>query len=216
LINGNRKMAFAIISSLTSYLKSITILNLYLGAFLAALIETIFPPIPSEIVMPLAGYLASSGNYGYPGMFLVIISATIGATIGAFIIYYVSKKLGRFLILKYGRYFFVSEEKLSAAERWFKKYGSSAVFFGRMAPGVRELISIPAGFSNMNFNKFAVYTFLGTLLWTSFLVSLGFFFGVYIEKWNLSGIFDKIAILLILVIIAYIIFKYLIKKFRRK
>ena len=208
-------MVFAFVSQITEFLNSLIASNLYLGAFLAALIETIFPPIPSEIVMPLAGYLASQGHYGFAGLILVSICATLGATLGAIIIYFVSFKLGRLFVLKHGKYFLINEEKISAAERWFDKYGSKAVFFGRMAPGIRELISIPAGFSKMNFNKFATYTFVGTLIWTSFLVDLGFFFHVYIEKFNLSSIFNKIAILVILTIFAYCVFRYLVKKYRK-
>ena len=209
-------MELNIFLNLTEYLKSLIILNLYLGAGLAALIETIFPPIPSEVVMPLAGYLASISGRGYAGLLFVVISATLGATLGAVLIYYLSLKLGRFFVVRYGKYFFVTEEKISASEKWFEKYGGKAVFFGRMAPGIRELISIPAGFSKMNFRKFIVYTSLGTFIWTLFLVSLGFFFGVYLEKFNLSGIFEEIAILILLTILAYFVFKYLVKKFRKE
>ena len=209
-------MIFEIVSNITEYLKFLITFNLYGGAFLAALIETIFPPIPSEIVMPLAGYLASLGGYGYSGLLIVVLSATLGAVLGAIIIYYVSLRLGRLFILKYGKYCFVDDEKLSAAERWFERYGAKAVFFGRMAPGIRELISVPAGFSKMNFKKFLIYTFLGSFIWTAFLVSLGFFLGVYMESFNLSSILNKIAFVVILTIICYIIFKYLVKKFSKK
>jgi len=209
-------MVFEIVSNITGYLKFLITFNLYGGAFLAALIETIFPPIPSEIVMPLAGYLASLSGYGYSGLLIVVLSATLGAVLGAIIIYYVSLKLGRIFILKCGKYFFVDEKKLSAAEKWFEKHGAKAVFFGRMAPGIRELISVPAGFSKMNFKKFLIYTFLGSFIWTAFLVSLGFFLGVYAESFNLSSILNKIAIVIILTIVCYIIFKYLVKKSSKK
>lgn len=205
-----------VISGITEYLKLLIGINLYGGAFLAALIETIFPPIPSEVVMPLAGYLASLSNYGYLGLLIVILCATLGATIGAVVIYYASLRLGRFFILKYGKYFLINEENLSAAERWFEKYGAKAVFFGRMAPGIRELVSVPAGFSKMDFKKFLFYTVLGTFIWTAFLVSLGFFLGVYVEKLNLSGTFGKIGIFLIAIIFIYFIIKFLAKKFERK
>ncbi|MDP3026517.1 MAG: DedA family protein [Nanoarchaeota archaeon] len=205
-----------IISGITEYLKLIIGANLYFGAFLAALIETIFPPIPSEVVMPLAGYLASLGNYGYLGLLIVTLCSTLGATIGAIIIYYASLKLGRFFILKYGKYFLINEENLSSAERWFEKYGAKAVFFGRMAPGIRELVSIPAGFSKMDFKKFLFYTLLGTFIWTALLVSLGFFLGVYVEKLNLSGIFGKIGIFLIAIILIYFIIRFLAKKFEKE
>ena len=209
-------MVFEIFSRITDYLKFLITFNLYGGAFLAALIETIFPPIPSEIVMPLAGYLASIGNYSYMGLLIVALSATLGAVVGAVIIYYVSLKLGRLFVLKCGKYCFVDEKKLSAAENWFERYGARAVFFGRMAPGIRELISVPAGFSKMNFKKFLLYTFLGSFIWTAFLVSLGFFLGVYVESLNLSSILNKIAIIVILVIVCYSVFRILVKKFSKK
>jgi membrane protein DedA with SNARE-associated domain len=203
-------------SSLTEYLKTLITLNLYGGAFLAALIETIFPPIPSEIVMPLAGYLASLGNYGYLGLILVSVFATLGATLGAVIIYFVSLKLGRLFIIKYGKYLLITESSLSSAEKWFGKYGSKAVFFGRMAPGIRELVSIPAGISKMKFEKFLFYTFLGSFIWTTVLVSLGYFLGVYVESLNLSGIFSKIGIFLLAIIIIYFVIKLVAKRFEKK
>lgn len=204
-------MELSIFSGLTESLKVLITSHLYLGTFLATLIETIFPPIPSEIIMPLAGYLASLSNFGYIGLILVSIFATLGATLGAVIIYYVSLKLGRLVILKYGKYFLIREGNLFEAEKWFEKYGTKAVFFGRMAPGVRELISIPAGLSKMNQKNFLIYTTLGSFIWTTFLVSLGYFFGVYVEKLNLSGIFGKIGIFLIMFIVVYFAI-HLIKK----
>jgi len=208
-------MDLAIFSGLTEYLEALITLNLYGGAFLAALLETIFPPIPSEIIMPLAGYLASLSDYGYLGLLIVTLSATLGATLGAILIYYVSLKLGRRVILKWGKYVFISEENLSASEKWFEKYGKKAVFFGRMAPVIRELISIPAGLSKMDFWKFLFYTLLGTFIWTLFLVSIGFFFGLYLDSLNLSGIFGKTGVFIIIIIVAYILVKILIKKFKK-
>ncbi len=209
-------MELSIFSGLTEYLKALITLNLYGGAFLAAFLETIFPPIPSEIVMPLAGYLASLSDYGYTGLLIVTLSATLGATLGAIIIYYVSLKLGRRLILRYGKYVFISEENLSASEKWFGKYGKKAVFFGRMAPVIRELISIPAGLAKMDFWKFLFYTLLGTFIWTLLLVSLGFFFGLYLDSLNLSGIFGKTGVFIIIIIAVYLFVKVIVPKFKKK
>jgi membrane protein DedA with SNARE-associated domain len=208
-------MDLAIFSGLTESLTALININLYGGAFLAAFLETVFPPIPSEIIMPLAGYLASLSNYGYLGLLIVALSATLGASLGAILIYYVSLKLGRRFVLKYGKYVFISEENLSASERWFEKYGKKAVFFGRMAPVVRELISIPAGLSKMNFKKFLFYTLIGTFIWTIFLVSIGFFFGIYLDSLNLPGIFGKTGVFIIVTIVAYIIFKLIMGKFKK-
>ncbi|OGJ18885.1 hypothetical protein A3K73_07170 [Candidatus Pacearchaeota archaeon RBG_13_36_9] len=210
-------MDFTIFSGLTEYLKVLITFNLYIGAFLAALIETIlFSLVPGEVVMPLAGYLASLNNYGYIGLLGVTLCATLGATIGAALIYYISLKLGRLVILKYGKYFFITEEKLSSAEKWFEKYGTKAVFFGRMAPAIRELVSIPAGFSKMDFKKYIFYTFLGTFIWTLFLISLGFFLGAYVETLNLSGIFEKTGVFIIAVIAVYIFLKIIFPRLKKK
>lgn len=210
-------MGIEIFLSMTEYLEALIVSHLYLGTFLAALIETVlFSLIPGEVIMPLAGYLASLNDYGYLGLLGVTLCATLGAAIGAVVIYYISLKLGRFFILKYGKYFFVNERNLSVAEKWFEKHGTKAVFFGRMAPAIRELVSIPAGFSKMGFKKFIIYTLMGTFIWTAFLVSLGFFLGAYVETLNLSGIFGKIGIFLILIIFIYIIFRILSKRFENK
>jgi membrane protein DedA with SNARE-associated domain len=184
----------------------------YLGAFAGMLIETVFPPIPSELIMPFAGYLASIADLGYVGLTGMIIAGTLGATLGAIIIYYISLTAGRAVVLRYGKYVLIDEENLSAAERWFKKYGKKAIFLGRMAPGIRELISIPAGLSKMDFKEFLLFTFAGSLIWTAFLGIIGFALG---EAWRtlaLSGMTDFIALILLACVAAYLIYKKLIKK----
>ncbi|HVD36119.1 MAG TPA: DedA family protein, partial [Nitrososphaeraceae archaeon] len=105
-----------------------------------------------------------------------IIGAS-GATIGSTAIYLVVRKVGRFGIIKYGRYMLLDEKKLSKVEDWFEKHGSKAVFLARMAPGMREIISIPAGISRMNFTKYIVFTFSGSLVWSISLTVIGYMFG---------------------------------------
>jgi membrane protein DedA with SNARE-associated domain len=104
-------------------------------------------------------------------------SGAAGATLGAIVIYIISFKIGRIAIIKIGKYVFVNEKKIEAAEKWFEKYGIYAVFFGRMAPGVRELISVPAGIARMPFAKFVTFTFFGSLIWSLILVFSGYFLG---------------------------------------
>lgn len=149
----------------------------YLGIFIAAFAETIFPPIPSELVFPLAGFVGFKSNFTYIETFLLASSGAAGATLGAIVIYIISFKIGRIAIIKIGKYVFVSEKKIEAAEKWFEKYGIYAVFLGRMAPGVRELISVPAGIARMPFAKFVTFTFFGSLIWSLVLVFSGYFLG---------------------------------------
>lgn len=149
----------------------------YLGIFLAAFSETIFPPIPSEIVFPLAGFVAFKSEFNYFETFLLATSGALGATVGAIVIYFLSYKLGRMIVIKIGKYLFINERKIELAERWFEKYGIYAVFFGRMIPAVRELISVPAGIARMPIVKFITFTFFGSLVWSLFLVYAGYFLG---------------------------------------
>jgi membrane protein DedA with SNARE-associated domain len=181
----------------------------YLGIFIAAFAETIFPPIPSELIFPLAGFVGFKSNFTYFETFLMASSGAVGASIGAIVIYLVSFKIGRIAIVKLGKYVFVNEKKIESAERWFEKYGVYAVFLGRMVPGVRELISVPAGIARMPFAKFVTFTFFGSLIWSVILVFLGYFLG---DSWEslsetLSDYFTVISVL-VLLSIAIVIFYY--------
>lgn len=189
--------------------------NLFLGIFLGVLIETIFPPIPSEIVLPLSGYLLSFYNFGFYGLTSGIIIATCGATFGSLLYYYIALKLGRKFVEKYGKYFLIDKKKLRAAENWFKKHGKKAVFFGRMLPGIRELISLPAGFSKMNLKDYLLFTFLGSLIWSSFLISLGYFLRENWKNLQLEKFSSILSITLLLTILTYFIFRKLIKKLQK-
>ena len=189
----------------------------YLGLFLAALAETMFPPIPSEVIFPLAGFVGFKSNFTYLETFFMALCGALGATLGAIIIYFISLKLGRLAIIKIGKYILVSEHKIEAAEKWFEKYGIYAVLLGRMAPGVRELISVPAGIAKMPIAKFTLYTFIGSLAWSIILVFAGYFFGNSWEAMSesLSEYFTVISAIF-LVVIAISIFLYvLIKRNRR-
>ena len=151
---------------------------LYAGVFLAALIETIIPPIPTMAVFPTAGFIASQNGLGLPELFLLGILGGLGASIGSTIIYLIALKLGRTALLKYLKYVKVSEKKLTKVEQWFQRYGDKAVLFGRMIPVFREMISIPAGLLKMKLPKFLAYTILGSCGWSMTLVFIGYYFGV--------------------------------------
>ena len=182
----------------------------YAGVFLAMLIETIFPPIPSEVVLPLAGYAVFNNHGGIIDAIVVGIIAGLGSTVGATVIYLVVRKLGRYAVIKYGKYMFLDNKKLAKIEEWFDRHGTKAVFLCRMAPGMRELISIPAGLSSMNFLKFIVFTFAGSLIWSISLTLAGYTFGNTTQKWieSSSYIFNYIAIIIIVGISGYIVYQF--------
>ena len=151
---------------------------LFAGVFIAALIETIIPPIPTMAVFPTAGFIASQNGLSViEAVFLGIIGG-LGASIGSTVIYLIALKLGRSALLRYLNKVKVSEKKLEKVERWFEKYGDKAVLFGRMIPVFREMISVPAGLLKMNVKKFLVYTILGSCGWGITMVLIGYFFGL--------------------------------------
>ena len=151
---------------------------LYAGVFLAAILETIIPPIPTMAVFPTAGFIASQNGLNVFEVVILGIVGGLGASIGSTVIYFIALKLGRVALLKYLKRVRVSEKKLERVEKWFEKYGDNAVLFGRMIPVFREMISIPAGLLKMDTKKFLLYTVLGSCGWGITMVLVGYFFGV--------------------------------------
>ena len=165
------------LESLIEFLTMLITDYLYVGVFLAALIETIIPPIPTMAVFPTAGFIASQNGLGLLELFVLGILGGLGASIGSTIIYLIALKLGRTALLKYLKYVKVSEKKLAKVEQWFQKYGDKAVLFGRMIPVFREMVSIPAGLLKMKLPKFLAYTILGSCGWSMTLIFIGYYFG---------------------------------------
>lgn len=151
----------------------------YIGIVILMAIESSFLPLPSEVVIPPAAYLASQGKMN---LLLIIAAGTLGSVLGAAVNYFLSRSLGRFVVYKIAatraaRFFLVTPEKISRAEVYFLANSSRATFFGRLIPVVRHLISIPAGFCRMPFGSFVFFTALGAALWVSILTALGYFIG---------------------------------------
>ena len=143
----------------------------YWAIILLMAMESSIIPVPSEIVIPPAAFLAAQGHLSFAG---VILAGTFGSYIGSAASYWVSLWLGRPLIVRYGRYFLLGEEKIARAETWLARYEAGGVFFARLLPVIRHLISIPAGIVRMNFAVFSVMTILGAGIWCSVLTYLGY------------------------------------------
>jgi membrane protein DedA with SNARE-associated domain len=166
------------IQSFIQWIGSLIADYLYVGVFAAAVIETVFPPIPTVAVFPFAGYVASQNNMTIPEVIGLGIAGGCGATIGSTVIYVICIKLGRIALLRYLKYAKISDSRLSKIESWFEKYGEKVVFLGRMVPVLREMVSIPAGLFRMKPAKFVIYTFGGSCLWSTALTLVGYYFGL--------------------------------------
>jgi membrane protein DedA with SNARE-associated domain len=172
----------------------------YVGvAFLVAL-ESVFPPIPSEVVLPLAGFVAGSGEASVPGM---IIAATIGSVIGALILYTIAALIGpvrlRAFIVRFGRWFGLKERDLDRAEEWFDRRANIAVLLGRCVPLIRSIVSIPAGFRQMPLVPFVIYTAIGSAIWNTALIGAGAALG---DRWDEVG--DVVGLLQGAVVVAIV------------
>lgn len=142
----------------------------YLGIIVLMAMESSIFPVPSEIVIPPAAFLAAQGKLNFWG---VIAAGTVGSYLGAAITYWIALWLGRVVIVRWGRYFFVSGAKLERAEHWLHRYEAGGVFFARLLPVIRHLISIPAGIIRMNFAVFSLVTVIGSAIWCTVLAYLG-------------------------------------------
>lgn len=171
--------AYALIEESFAWVTDFIIALGYWGLAIGMAIESANVPLPSELILPFGGYLVSTGRLNFWG---AVMAGTIGGTLGSVASYYLGLRGGRPLLMKYGRYIGISRSKLATADRWFANYGEATVFFTRLMPIVRTFISLPAGLTGMNFKKFVIYTFLGSLPWSVLLVYVGVKLG---ENWQL-------------------------------
>ncbi|CDO03176.1 Inner membrane protein YabI [Oceanobacillus picturae] len=190
----------------------------YLGILLMMALENLFPPIPSEIVLPFGGFLTTYTNITVWG---VVIAATIGSLLGAVILYWIGTLLDvdrlERIIKRWGRIARIKVEDVHKADAWFDKYGYWTVLIGRMVPVVRSLISIPAGMSNMRFGLFMLFTVIGTLIWNSILITVGVILG---ESWHditsFMDLYSDIVYFFLAVIFAILLYLYFRKKRQRR
>ncbi|MEJ7838391.1 MAG: DedA family protein [Thermomicrobiales bacterium] len=181
----------------------------YWGLFLILVLENVFPPIPSEAVLPLAGFLTGQGRMNY---FLAVLVATSGAVIGALILYYFGGWFGdrriRWMVRKWGKWFAITEEDFDIASAWFDQRGTIAVMVCRCVPIVRSLVSIPAGIRHMALAPFIIYSAIGSAVWNSILIGLGWIVG---DNWeDIEGYADYlqyVVILLVLALVAFYVYK---------
>ncbi len=178
----------------------------YFGIFIGMFIESTMIPVPSELIMIPAGISASNGTMN---IYMIIFVGILGNVAGAIFSYYLAYFLGRKIIFKMGKYFFVKEATIIKIEDFFKQHGSISVFIGRLLMGFRHFISLPAGLAKMNFTKFCIYTILGSTIWTIILVMLGFAIG---DNQELIGKYLHIIMLLFAIAVVLLIFFYKIRK----
>jgi len=198
-------VALDIINNLANFVIQTISNSGYIGIFALMIAESALIPIPSEIIMPFSGYLVSIGKFN---PIFVIIAGSVGNLVGSLVAYVIGVKLGREVILKYGKYVLLKKSHLEWTESYFKKYGDRSTFVSRLLPAIRTYISLPAGVAKMNLKKFVVYTFVGSIIWSTMLTYVGIALG---EEWtkirHYSDYIDGIVIIGIIIIIIIIIKK---------
>lgn len=173
----------------------------YFGIALGMFLESACIPIPSELVLPLGGFMVSEGRLTLLGANIAVL---VGSLLGSILAYAVGYYGGRPFILNYGKYLFISKDSFYKAEKTFNKYGIGAVFFGRLLPVIRTFISLPAGIAKMNFGKFMAYSLLGMLPWNFLLIFLGYKFGESYEV-IVRPLFKKFEHIVIIAIVVSVI-----------
>ena len=179
----------------------------YTGIGVLMIMESMIMPVPSEAVMPFAGFLWFEHKLSFWG---IVLASTLGSIIGSLISYFLGAYGGRPLVKKFGRYLFLNEHDLDVTERFFARHGEITIFVSRFIPIVRHLISIPAGLGRMNILRFSIYTIVGAALWNSFLTWLGYHLR---DKWETirqyTQIIDVVLIVLICAAIGYFVYRHL-------
>ncbi|AZB73540.1 DedA family protein [Synechococcus elongatus] len=179
----------------------------YWGIGLLMFLENLFPPIPSELIMPLAGYSAAQGQIA---LLPAIVAGVVGTMVGALPWYYLGRWLGEDRILlwleRHGRWLGIRPHELQRSRRWFNRHGRKIVFWGRLIPGIRTLISLPAGFERMRLREFLIYSTLGTTIWVLLLTLAGYKLRrnfALVEQW-LAPVSKGVAALLLVLLLVWL------------
>lgn len=196
-------MSTTILSTIAAWIIGVISTLGYGGVILLMAVESMNIPLPSEVIMPFAGYLVYQGQLN---LYLTALAGAVGCVLGSALSYWIGSKGGRPLIQKYGKYILISHHDLDLADHWFNKYGELTVFVGRLLPVVRTFISFPAGIAKMNFGKFMLYSFLGSLPFCLLLAYVGEKLG---QNWEslrtyFHGLDGVILALIIIGIVLYI------------
>jgi membrane protein DedA with SNARE-associated domain len=192
-----------LITLLSGFIVATIASNGYAGIVLLMAVESACIPLPSEVIMPFAGYLVFKGEFTLWG---AALAGAAGCVLGSLVAYFIGAYGGRSLVFKYGRYVLISHRDLDLADRWFNRHGGGTVFFGRLLPVIRTFIALPAGISRMPIRRFVVYTFVGSFIWCYGLAWIG---RKLSESWNTLGVYfhkfdTAIAIGLLIVVVWYV------------
>ncbi len=191
---------FNIISNLSSLALQVIDKSGYAGLFILSFLENLAIPIPSEIIVPFSAFLATTGRFSFT---LVILVATLGNWLGSMTLFSIARFGGRWLLERYGRYVFIHPEDIKRAEGWFHHNGPATVFWFRLVPVGRAIVSIPAGIAHMHVKRFALYTLAGSVIWNLGLGYIGYKAG---EHWDVIHVyFEKFDALIVMVIIAVVV-----------
>lgn len=202
-----------LLDQLATFIQDLILALGYPGVALIMFTENVFPPIPSELVMPFAGFVAGQGSLSFVGVW---IAGVIGSVAGAVVLYYVGRLLGdtvlRRILRRYGKLLTVSEADYDRALKFFDKYGDAVVFFGRLIPIIRSIISIPAGADHMSLPRFLLFTTLGSAIWSGALAYAGMLLG---ENWHdVTGFIEQyqdiviiLGVVLVVAVVAWFIYR---------
>ena len=186
----------------------------YLGVALLVIAENLFPPIPSEIVLPFAGFVARRGD---GSVVVMVIASTIGSVVGALVLYAIAAAIGperiHAFVVRFGRWFGVKESDMVRAEQWFDRRSNAAVLVGRCVPLIRSLVSIPAGFRRMRFVPFVVLTAVGSAVWNVALIGAGAALG---DQWDVVGDYVGILQWLVIVVIVAVVIRFAVQRIQSK
>ena len=204
-----------IIHSLTEWYNHALQTGGYPAIALMMAVESSLFPLPSEIVIPPAAHLVNTGQL-HLSLWGIVLAGTVGSWLGATVMYWVSRVAGRPFVVRYGKYFFISMEKIEGAERWAAHYGAMGIFISRLLPVVRHLIGIPAGIVRMNYLKYSIFTIIGSAIWCAVLCWLGVKMGQ--DEALMKGEYHRIAIWLagIMVVLGGLYYFFVHRQMKKK